>query len=374
MYASIVICCALLSTPPDGSAADNRHQPTSGQDWAQRMFDQTTHDFGVTARGAKTEHRFTVENIYVEDANISAVRYGCRCITPRISKSRLKTWEKTEIVAVVDTRTFVGQKDATLTVIFDKPFPAEVQLHVHCRIRGDIVVQPESVCFGSVVQGSGASQKATIDYAGRGDWRIEKVQSTNPHLEARAVESARGGGRVGYNLEVKLKKTAPVGYFRDQLILVTNDPSTRSSRVPVAVEGRVTPGIVFAQSLSVGVVAAGQTVTRPLVVSRKEPFRILAVESNDPRFRCTTPRTAKKVHLLSITFTAGQIEGRVNAKIRIETDVADTKVLEVAVYALVSPSGPMKKGTGSATSCIFKHLGPPAVAVPVPFFTRKPLP
>ena len=43
------------------------------QDWARKMFDHTTHDFGVIARGAKVEHRFVVENIYEEDAHIKSV-------------------------------------------------------------------------------------------------------------------------------------------------------------------------------------------------------------------------------------------------------------------------------------------------------------
>ena len=45
-----------------------------GQDWAKAMFDHTSHDFGVVARGAKVEHRFVIENIYEEDAHIQSVR------------------------------------------------------------------------------------------------------------------------------------------------------------------------------------------------------------------------------------------------------------------------------------------------------------
>ena len=37
-----------------------------GQQWAKEMFDHTSHDFGTVARGAKMEHRFTLENIYEE--------------------------------------------------------------------------------------------------------------------------------------------------------------------------------------------------------------------------------------------------------------------------------------------------------------------
>ena len=127
--------------------------PALAQKWATDMFDHASHDFGVVARGAKAEHRFKIENIYVEDAHIKSVKSSCGCTTPVATKDRLKTWETLEIVVVVDTRNHLGHKDATITVVFDKPFAAEVQLQVHCTIRGDVVVQPALIDFGSVPQG-----------------------------------------------------------------------------------------------------------------------------------------------------------------------------------------------------------------------------
>ncbi len=47
------------------------------QDWARDMFDHTSHDFGTVARGAKVEHRFGVQNIYLEDAHIKSARASC---------------------------------------------------------------------------------------------------------------------------------------------------------------------------------------------------------------------------------------------------------------------------------------------------------
>ncbi len=66
------------------------------------------------------------------------------------AKRLLKTWEKTEVVITLDTRAEPGRKDGTIEVEFDLPFPAKVQLHVHSFIRGDVVMQPGVVEFGSV--------------------------------------------------------------------------------------------------------------------------------------------------------------------------------------------------------------------------------
>jgi len=300
---------------------------TSGfaQDWAKAMFDnKTTHDFGVVARGAKVEHHFVIENIYEEDVHIASVSSSCGCSTPRATKQSLKTWEKAEIVVTLDTRGFLGRKDATITVVFDKPTAAEVQLHVHAYIRSDIVVQPGAAELGSVSQGAGASQTLTVSYAGRDDWRIEKVECANPSIEAKAVETSRSPGLVNYSLAVKLKADAPAGYIHDQLVLVTNDADIRSARVPVAVEGLVAPAVTVRPSpLLMTVGDSPQPLTRNLVVQGRTPFHIVAVHPSDERFQCRVPNEAKSVHILPVTFTAKgnpPADGKLDGRIRIETD------------------------------------------------------
>ncbi len=45
-----------------------------GQDWATKMFETTSHDFGTVARGERAEFEFVLENLYVEDVHIVGVR------------------------------------------------------------------------------------------------------------------------------------------------------------------------------------------------------------------------------------------------------------------------------------------------------------
>src|SRR5690606_33660741 len=118
-----------------------------------KMFNTRSHDFGTVARGAKAVYHFQVKNIYEEDAHIASVRSSCGCTTPQIVKPYLKTFEVGEIVAELNTVAFMGQKNATLTVVFDKPFYAEVQLQVSGLIRSDVVVTPGDIRLGSVDQG-----------------------------------------------------------------------------------------------------------------------------------------------------------------------------------------------------------------------------
>jgi hypothetical protein len=304
------------------------------RDWATEMFDKTTHDFGVVARGAKVEHRFIIENNNEEDIRIESVTSSCHCTTPKLMKQVLKSWEKTELVVTLDTRSEPGRKDATIDVVFAAPYSARVQLHTHAFIRGDVVVQPGAVQFGSVNQGVEATREVKILYAiGRSDWQIQRVECANPHIEARVAETNRNSMQVAYSLTVKLKADTPPGYIQEPLMLVTNDLDPSKARVPVSVEGLVAAALtVRPASLTLGVAEIGKPVTSNLVVQGRAPFRITAVRSSDDRFVGKVPSESKAFHIIPVTFQAKDVKatpGKVTAKIRIETDLSGASAVEV---------------------------------------------
>ena len=307
-----------------------------GQEWAQKMFKVADHDFGAVARGAKAEFSFVCENIYMEDVHLAGVRTSCGCTTPRVENALLKTYDKGAVVAHFNTDSFTGPHGATLTVTIDKPFFAEVQLHVKGDIRNDVVVAPGSVQYGSIDQGIAYDQHVTVNYGGSSAWQILDVKSFNPHINAKAVEVSRFDGQVSYTLNVRVDAKTPAGYLNDHLVLVTNDPS--AAQIPVLVEGQVMPGItVNPTALFMGVVQPGQKVTKQLVVKSKKPFKILGVSCEDKSFQFDTSKaaTAKELHLVPVTFTAGADAGKVVKTIKITTDQGQMTP-ELAAYAVVA--------------------------------------
>ena len=286
----------------------------------------------------------------MEDVHVAWVRTACHCTTPQVTKDSLKTWETSEVVASLDTRNFLGRKDATITVKFDKPFEAEVQLQVHCNIRGDVVVQQGSVDFGSLAQGSSGEQHATISYAGRRDWKILRVESANPNLSAKVTETSRaaveGVWRVDYDLLATLNKNAPPGYIRDDVFLVTDDANPQSARVPVPVEAIIRPAVAVNPSpMMMPSVGPGDAITRPLIVHGNAPFHILSVKCGDRRFQCVPPSTASILHRLPVTFTAAAAEkpGRVSTTVRITTDAPGKPTIDVVVSVEIAPAAAPEK-------------------------------
>src|SRR6266700_6288669 len=81
MLRNVVIAIGLLTLAPATAPA---------KEWAQKMFQANSHDFGHVARGAKAEFAFEVQNLYEEDVHIADVRTSCGCTTPTITKPTLK--------------------------------------------------------------------------------------------------------------------------------------------------------------------------------------------------------------------------------------------------------------------------------------------
>lgn len=318
----------------------------SAQEWAKKMFPVTSHNFGTVAKGSKTEYRFVFRNIYKEDLHVSGVRTSCGCTSPEITKRDLKTHETSEIIAKFNTRTFLGQHGATLTVTFDKPFYAEVQLRVAGNIRGDVTFDPPFVDLGNVDLGKGAERTIRVTRAGSSPWEIKDVRSANGNFEVALSTPTVGAAQISYDLTMRLKPDAPAGYLKGQLILVTNDP--RATQIPMDVEGRVVAAVtVSPQLLSLGAVSPGGSVTKNVVVRANRPFCVTGISCPDGCLSCEPKSTPATVHILPVTFTAGTAAGKVERQLKIATDLGEGAVPTVTVQAVVEAAAPRESQTSA---------------------------
>lgn len=296
--------------------------------WAEKMFDKLEHDFGVVARGADTRYRITFTNKYAEPVHISDIRKSCGCTSANPSKTTLVSWEKGYIEFIMDTKKFTHQKDSAVTIVFDKPQHAEVRIPVKAFIRTDVVLTPGGAEFGPITRGTDFERKIAVAYAGTENWTIRDIISKNPDITAKKVETSRGGGRVNYDLIVTVKGSMPVGEFRDQVILVTND--TGNPYIPVMVDGKfeneysVSPELV-----DFGTLAPGAKKTMNVIVRGRKPFTIDKIESEKSTgtFEVALPVQARPIHVLPLTMIAPSEAGTLTEEFTISISGSSQPVL-----------------------------------------------
>src|SRR5262249_24779146 len=133
---------------------------------------------------------------------------------------------------------------------------------------------------GLVSQGSTPSRTVDVEYAGTLPWQVTEVQSSDPAFSVNATELYRKVGRGGYRLTVALKKDAPAGILKNEIVLKTNDPA--SPTVPLLVEGIIQSSLTVQPSaFNHGTVKEGEAITRRIVIRSAKPFKVSKVDAGE---------------------------------------------------------------------------------------------
>ncbi|MCA8986698.1 MAG: DUF1573 domain-containing protein [Planctomycetaceae bacterium] len=308
-------------------------------EWAMKMFEESSHDFGVVAKGSAVQHRLKVTNIYNETVHIADVKTSCGCTAAKPSQNTLNSLESAYIEVVMDTVKFSRQKDSSIIVTFDSPQRAEIRIPISAYIRTDVVIEPGSVNFNKIDKGAGAERSIDISYAGRGDWNIRDVENLPSFMTANLTEVSRSTSGVSYKLQVVVADTAPVGPFRGQLNLITDDAS--NPRIPLLVEGEVISDIVVNNDLvSLGVLRPGQEKTVNVVIRGKQPFKIGKVECSSDlnAFQVRLPEDERNVQVLPLTILTPNGSGTIVEEFTVTIDGREEPIKFKAYCKVVSGS------------------------------------
>lgn len=305
------------------------------QDWAKKMFATLEHDFGTVAKNSKQEFRFEFTNLYEEPLHITGVRASCGCTIPTAEQDTLKTFEKGTILATYNTEAFAGARGATVTVTFDKPYFAEVQLQVAGFIRTDLTFSPSRLEFGEFSISDKPRMEFNVSHAGVSDWQITDVRSKNSYYEVEILERTQLANQVGYKLGVQLKDNIPVGYLQDHLIIVTNDLQNQEIKLPVT--GKVSAPVTLSPaSLLLGIMQKDSEITKRLILRADQPFTIDSLKCDHPgvSFKLIGDEP-KKIHLVPVTFNSGlspqKVRATITAKVNLNGEITLTCPLSATI-------------------------------------------
>lgn len=311
------------------------------QSWVDSVMPERSFDFGNVARGTKVRHAFKVVNRLDQPLRIVDWRTKCGCTEVRVGAREVPPGAQTIVEAVIDTTKFLGPKSSGLTLVFDRPTYAEVELNTTCYIRGDITISPGTADFGVVSRASGNKPALSFSlvYAGaQPNWGITRMQTRSAQLNAKLHERSRSpGGQVQYQLDATLDPKGLAGFFRDEITLYTNDPS--GPAIPLAVTATIQSAVaVTPSSLLLGQVKAGQEVKKTLLVRAARPFRVLAVKSDKDEVTFSPNADDEKpVHTVNLTFKAPQAAGGFSTTCEVSTSLEGEPPARVALFATVVP-------------------------------------
>lgn len=306
---------AQSSTQPSTSSA-SQHWTNSFEPNAK------VKDFGAVPRASKQEFIFEFVNTLDQPIYLTGVRTSCGCTKPKVLTPEVKPGETAKIHAKYDTVGFKGNRKATVTVSLRRNQPrtqtGEIQFMVKGQIRQDVVFSPAEIKFEKVTAGDKQTQTAKIMFAGKSNWEIVDIRSTNPNITVEKKELRRDPRtrRVDYELNVTLAGEQPVGLFNDQLTFVTNNAG--QEQLTVGVLGNV-QSILEVKPIQLGVIEKDKKVEKKLIIRSARPFEIKSIQAGDQRIRFDETAGKKTLHILNYKLDTSEI-GKITTKIKIETD------------------------------------------------------
>ena len=158
--------------------------------------------------------------------------------------------------------------------------------------------------------------------------------SPNIVVERNELQRNPASRRVDYELIVKLATEQPLGVFKDQLTILTND--NKNQQMTVNIEGNKKP-IVQVSPVQLGIVSKGTEVKKRLIVHGARPFAIQSIKVGDRRIKFNPADGKKTLHILSYTLDTSEI-GQVSSEIEIETDDPNQSQASVRFDAQIVPA------------------------------------
>ena len=320
----------------------------NGQDWARKMFSELSHDFGTVSKNENAEYRFEITNLYNEDIRIQSVQTSCTCTDVRLTKKVLKSAESCELIAVFNTRNFVGPKQATVTVRFAAPYNAEVQLTVRGVIRGDVMFEPGSIDFGSLtsdmIMNNAGKRQIQITKFNSPNWRITDVKSNFRHIGVVLSNPMPVGNQVRYNMEVRIKDSAPAGFVQDKLMIVAQD-NGQTSNIPINFSGKVASALqISPEVLTFATSANAGEIKKKVIVKGDRPFKINEVNCSNNSFVFNVDRDkSSKVHFVGVSYAADKPPGRYEFDLDFLTDLNAGAKRSIKAIVQIKPAASVRQ-------------------------------
>jgi hypothetical protein len=304
--------------------------------WAEKMFTETSADFGPVPRGPQLVHHFRLVNNTGNPVTITGIRVSCGCTSAYAIKGSLQPGEATAVVATMDTTRFVGAKSVTVYVTFGQPSFDEVRLLVQAYGRSDFAVTPDTLAFGQMRRGSNQPATTTIVFYGTTDTRITEIKPESSYIQPEFKEMRRQNGEVAYEVSARLRNDIPAGKWFADVWVKTNNPSMPQLRVPLTVEVESTL-TAAPEAIAVGQVKAGSETEQRVIVRGAAAFKITSIDGTDASLSIKDNTTeAKEVHVLTIKLKAGEA-GELARTLRIHTDLPQDGNLDLPISARIMP-------------------------------------
>lgn len=308
------------------------------------------YDFGTVHEGAKVEANFVVKNLGEGPLIIEKLVAGCGCTASTATKGAILPGKQGKINLTFDTSGFSGEKLKSVRVYTNDPDAPTSMVSIQGVVEVDLKVDPPRVFFGDVSKGLEHKQEVTLSIRQGAALRLGEIKIASPFLSIDSTPNAQEKeAATGFNkkLSVKLSPEAPIGEFRDRIVIALSNTKRQNINIPVFanIQG---PLELEPESIAFGVVeqAKKTKLTRKLklINKSKEALKILKITSNSPAISASLKNIEKNNilksnnYIIDVNLNPSLLKSNLKAQVSILTDNKDQPEIVFNVFAVLAPS------------------------------------
>jgi hypothetical protein len=234
-------------------------------------------------------HRFDFVNQGPETVEITEVRAGCGCLTPRLSRRVLKAGEEGSFLLEVNTLVLsAGSHTWKVNVKYQcGERISEISLELKASVVAEVTVQPAALTL--FTEGGAVQQLRLTDLRSQ-PLAVTALHTSTPPLKATLAEASQDVlGHWIRTINLEVAADYPEGKHEEVLDIYTNDPAYRDLKVPVTIikcgkkRLSATPATVSISARE------GEPLPSPVVLLRdqqQQPIVVEKVMADDPAISC----------------------------------------------------------------------------------------
>ena len=294
------------------------------------FFEKPDFDFGQIFKGQKVEHIYEFENRGKDILNIRKVKTSCGCTAAILTNKTIPPGKTGEIRTTFNPGSRTGNVTKSISVISNDLERPSYKLTISGKIIEDVSIKPRNINFGSVYIGEKTNKTVTIKSQTKPDFKIKKISSSKPFINASIVEEKNGE----YVIKVVLKDNHKIGRFSGGIYLKTNSRIQKKVNIPFFGEivGDIT---TYPKRIYYGITTRGKELTQKLFVKiNKINTKILEVKTF-PDYVSTKiveqGETDNPNYLIEVKLDAETTIGKINGVIELHTNSKIQPVVRIPI-------------------------------------------
>ena len=192
------------------------------------LYSPRSINFGDIRPGQNISREISLPESEARHVEIQSVSSDSRFVTTAVA-TRADKKGYTVTVDLHPDNAPLGELKGTVMMLTDHPKDPKVSIPFTATIKGDIDVFPDTLFFGMLKKGDGGWKKISISTASQ-PFKIERIDSPYDYLKVRAIPKVNG---KDYDLIATLLRSAPTGYLKSEVTLLTDNSRQREIKVPV---------------------------------------------------------------------------------------------------------------------------------------------